>query len=362
MAKFLGVTNAALLAFSSDPEEILKRAALLFDEIALHRFYRSLGGSTLDLAPPIIPAKTLALRYYLMALDSYDYSEDEQFLRTLEWLREKGVFVEPALQFNKALIQEPDFARHMDKYREVATQIKTILQDQVKYLEDLISRIDNMKSGDSETVAEDHPFLKLADAELKLIEARAIQGMLGSRLLSLQLRELHGADAYPFACLPSTSAEPFPYGKAEAIKIVLSALPIPDASTPWESVLEFREDPETREVRWGLRLWMSEVARAKLSPIEIQEKLEWLLYQHKRYMQVHKLKIGTGVLEIIVTTASEVLEDLLAFRFIEAAKALFSFKRSQIALMEAEMTSPGKEVAYIFKAREHFAKKDNPDY
>ena len=57
--------------------------------------------------------------------------------------------------------------------------------------------------------------------------------------------------------------------------------------------------------------------------------------------------------QLVVTTA-EIAESLVKFQWSNIAKKLFEVRHKQIDLMKAEMTLPGREVAYIVKARERF--------
>jgi len=100
---------------------------------------------------------------------------------------------------------------------------------------------------------------------------------------------------------------------------------------------------------------MSEIARAKLPRNEVEEKLEYLIDQYHRHLSLHKLKINAGTFETVVVTGAEIAEDLLKFNWGKIGKTLFSFRYRKISLMEAELTSPGNEVAYIAKARESFS-------
>ena len=353
--KLVGVTSQSLLAVSLTRDEELKRAALLFDEIALYGLYRSSNGKLIEASSPRYLKDTSALRYFLMPFsETHDYFEDEQFSATLDWLREKEVVIEPELDFTYLPIAKKDDPKQFSRYIEILRHIKALYENSLDFMDSFIHRLEDMHDGDSETITDDHPFSKLADTEFELIQANALRGTLGARLLSLQLREKYCADAYPFASLPFIATEPFLQGKAETINIILSVLPLPDGLTPWESILDFREDDDFRKCRWGLRAWMSDVARGQLSAIEIKERIEWLSYQHEKLMKIHKIKAGVGVLETIVTSTAEVIENLLQIRFEKAARSLFSFKRARLSLMEAEIASPGKEVAYIFKVREQY--------
>lgn len=96
------------------------------------------------------------------------------------------------------------------------------------------------------------------------------------------------------------------------------------------------------------------MARAELTPAEVEEKLEYLIDQYQQHMKLHRMKTNVGTLETVVTTSAEVLGDLFSFKWGKAAQALFALKRRQVALLEGELTAPGNEVAYIVKARERF--------
>ena len=62
----------------------------------------------------------------------------------------------------------------------------------------------------------------------------------------------------------------------------------------------------------------------------------------------------TGVIETLVCTTAEIAESLVKFQWSKIAKKLFEVRHKQIELMKVEMAAPGREVAYIVKARERF--------
>lgn len=174
------------------------------------------------------------------------------------------------------------------------------------------------------------------------------------RRLSVQLRVVNGVEARPVLSdvvpqLPLQHSE-----KSEAVSLTFNALPSPDESVSWEQIIEYRSDPDSRSKFLALRHWMSEVARAELTPAEVEEKLEYLIDQYQKHMRLHRMKTNVGTLETIITTGAEFLGDLVSFKWGKAAEALFSLKRRQVALLEGELTAPGNEVAYIVKARETF--------
>lgn len=61
-----------------------------------------------------------------------------------------------------------------------------------------------------------------------------------------------------------------------------------------------------------------------------------------------------GAFETVLPVGAEFIENIVKLNLGKAAKQLFTFKHRQIDLMEAEIKSPGSEVAYILHSREKF--------
>ncbi|MGH9903111.1 MAG: hypothetical protein ACRD68_14990, partial [Pyrinomonadaceae bacterium] len=69
---------------------------------------------------------------------------------------------------------------------------------------------------------------------------------------------------------------------------------------------------------------MNEVARAKLPPAEVEEKLEHLINDYQEHMKLHELKVNKGALETVVVARMEFLEDLVRVKWGKIAKGLFA--------------------------------------
>jgi hypothetical protein len=138
------------------------------------------------------------------------------------------------------------------------------------------------------------------------------------------------------------------------VRVVLKDMPEPSDTTSLEEILEFRQDPESAKKMFAFRRWIKTMMSKDLPPTEISEELEWLEHQYEEHMRFHHMKIKKGVLQIVVTAAGEVSEDLIKLRFGKLSKALFSMSQKNIELMEAEMNAPGREIAYIVNARKRF--------
>ena len=71
-------------------------------------------------------------------------------------------------------------------------------------------------------------------------------------------------------------------------------------------------------------------------------------------MKIHKMKANTETLEVMVKAPLEIVENLIKLKFSKIPEPLFALKKRQINLMEAELNAPGREMAYIIKARDTF--------
>ena len=140
------------------------------------------------------------------------------------------------------------------------------------------------------------------------------------------------------------------------LQVTLNRMPIPNDATPWEQVIEFRSDPDSRNRVVSLRRWVRDVAKRTERPSEIAEELEDLLARYDGHMRFHNMKLNRGLLETLVTTSASVAEDLLKLKWGKLAECPFQLRMLQVELIGAELTAPGREVAYITKTRQHFAR------
>lgn len=253
--------------------------------------------------------------------------ENISFINEIEWLVEKGVIYQPELlPVDQNLIND-------DEYISAVKLKLGIDEDLDKLIEEGMGRHDPL-------------FGEL------FIYADSLE----VRYTAIQLRELNQVNVCPIFYNEPFAVNKLKADKTDIIQITLDRLPVPNEKTAWEQIIEYRSDPDSQSKFLALRNWMSEVARAELSPTEVEEKLEYLIDQYQQHMKLHRMKANTGTIETVIVTSAEILGDLLSIKWGEATKALFSLKRRQIALLEGELTSPGSEVAYIVKAREAFTK------
>lgn len=145
-----------------------------------------------------------------------------------------------------------------------------------------------------------------------------------------------------------------PAQRSDVLRLMIERLPVPDESTPWEDILNFRRDPDTSRKLLAIREWTREVATQGRDIAAVEDKLDYLLEEYRAHIKLHKLKYSAGALETIITTTAEVAESLVKFKWKALAETLFSIRKRRIALLEAEACAPGREVSYIIHTQSKF--------
>jgi hypothetical protein len=181
-------------------------------------------------------------------------------------------------------------------------------------------------------------------------------------MYSIELTEGVGVDAYPILPDIAPGTEKTRSNKDEVMEIVINAMPIPDDTTPWEQIIEFRNDPDSQSKFLTLKNWINEVARMKLEANEVEDKLKALINDYTNHMKVHKIKTKLDTLKTIVLTEAGLITSgwLTGLGALPGVVGmvitpLYSMKQRQVALLEEEQKAPGREIAYIIKSRESFS-------
>lgn len=317
MREFVGVKSP--IRFARDPN--IKQEALIFNRIAIPKLN------------------------VLLAADVESVDWINEISQIASWLVEQRIIFQPEAC--------PAFQELADVEHERLVLSRDRILEQLEESERLYN-IKKLAVMSAPPMTDDEFFTVFKPHLTDLARLNEVADDLNTRCISITLRCLNQMDAYPITTsnqYPTTQSDT---NKNDVIYLVLNTLPVPDESVSWEQILEYRSDPDSQSKFLALRYWMSEVARAELTPAEVEEKLEYLIDQYQKHMRLHRMKTNTGTLETVVTAGAEVLGDLVSFKWGKAAQALFSLKKREVALLEGELTAPGKEVAYIVKARETF--------
>ena len=79
---------------------------------------------------------------------------------------------------------------------------------------------------------------------------------------------------------------------------------MPDDGTPWERIVEFRNDPDSKSRLYSLRRWISRSATAATPARELAEELEYLLHIYDEHMRLHFKATSRCLTEILVVGAA----------------------------------------------------------
>lgn len=287
-----------------------------------------------------------ALVFSRIAIPTCAASAADPLLTRLGLLEERDYLLEHNLIF------DPERS-HSDIFRGISSEVKTDpVSQKIQAILDAVKNDERFR----EQMLKELGWSNNTELGALLIQF-ALQFECILRPLSARLREHAQMDAYAVSTLNPQTFENPTAEKQDVLGIVLKALPIPDEHVPWEQILEFRSDPDSAGKFMALRNWMNEITRAKLSPDEIEQKLEWLIYDYTRHLEFHRMRTNVGTLEAIVVASAECLANLANLEFGKIAKGLFALRQRKLQMLEGELKSPGNEIAYIVKATTEFGEK-----
>lgn len=182
------------------------------------------------------------------------------------------------------------------------------------------------------------------------------------RTLASDLRDKCGINAFPIYSEDLALMDDFITGDSDVIKVVLEELPEPDfETTPWEQILDFRKDAETKKLLGYFRHWINRAIRKHVTFNELSEELEYYCNKYEEHIRVQKMKVNYGILETLLMIPAEMLEGLIRLKPTQTVQALFAFKKQRVQLREAELKAPGRDIAYLIRAKRRFGLNKDPN-
>lgn len=141
------------------------------------------------------------------------------------------------------------------------------------------------------------------------------------------------------------------------IEITIERLPVPCEEVPLEDVLAFTRTGDVQRQMTTLRHWMTKAARGEASATELGEEIVSLLHDFTQHMRLADMRHGQGVLRVLVGSTVEAIEELLHLRPKKAMDALFGIADRSADRLEAELSAPGHEFAYLYRAERQFGRR-----
>jgi len=197
----------------------------------------------------------------------------------------------------------------------------------------------------------------------KLVEA--MQRMISevTRISTIGLRRVDKLDAYAVIAAEHSSLEHEDNRSTrhDVLKFAFG-FPVPDEYVPWQQILEFRNDPESKNEFAMLKNCVSDIARGSLSPAHgdsnlnlINETLGYLLNRYRHQMDLHGLAIESKRMEVFVVTTSAIAAQFEGSSWRSVGQSVFAIEPRKLALLEGESTTAGSEVAYVIESRSVFS-------
>ena len=309
----------------------LKQQALLFDRIGIKDWSPSKRNSDV--------------------VDGTAVSGFTQWLDELSWLQDKKVVFD-AYQYmeeitGNTISQTPKISQQLNFSHQLlkkgAKTTKELLDNVFTTIMGKKTKREKDKKESLSESMQDRFFEKFIQIESYTLRSLAIAANLSSTTRVIPLVSYSDRD--------SEISTPI---KSDVVEIVVNKLPMPSIDVPWETILDYRDDPETQKSLRALRKWVRKFSLENISPIEISDELETLIDEYQNHMKLHKVKANTETLEVILKIPFEILENLIKIKFSKIPEPFFAVKRRQISLMEAEINAPARDIAYILKTNEKF--------
>jgi hypothetical protein len=324
----------------------VKQKALYFDRIAVPDFAQGLN--VLRKAP------------------AEDKERLEFFIADLEWLQSQGVVVD--LDWSGLIAQLMS-----DVGKDNARQLLFVKNEELARLNEVVAigATELAKLNKQLSLPNDPRELTAADFRTAVHKLKAGEASgpdlarierLSEEMNQIALRALSKAMEREYGCdtvalsdgIPeSTGSPPTSMIMGDVFEVVVSRMPEPDDNSSWERILEFRRDPDSRRTLRALRRWTRRIATQLHSPKEVGEELDYLVDEYEHHMKVHEIKYRRGTLEALVVGTAEALEDLAKIKWGALTKRLFTRNR-KVDMLQAELNAPGREIAYVLKARKSF--------
>jgi hypothetical protein len=195
--------------------------------------------------------------------------------------------------------------------------------------------------------------IDLGNAFRKELSARSALHESLARACNAWLSETKGIPSGFLAWRLNNEQLPYVGGQDQILSIILKEIPVPNDSTHWEDILNFRADEGSIRKMKALRDWINEIENDNLPPYAVAEKIDHLIEEYKEHLKIHNIKTESGIYRVFIKIG-KITENIFQFRFSEALKELLHFSDHNVALMEAERNAPGRELSYIIHAIKHF--------
>lgn len=319
--------KTAIIAWNSTTIKNIKREILFFDELYYDPYLDFLHEKLLKSVGELVNTETRVLNDIS---DAQNVLKSEKILKVFEFDKFKTNpknFIGITKQQKKSLIKT------VEEYDFFHTSFMEIYEKSVELL------TNDHRKGFLNFLNLPNEFDKFSDAHLRLSKS------------FLEIK--NNKTVIPLVNDFTFSREE---KKTSVIRLIVNDIPTPDDSFTFNDVLDFRNDNDNRRRYLSLISWINKISKEDLDIEEISDEYHYLMSEFENEFQNQKIHKELNTLEILLKIPLEIAENLVKINWSKIPGIFIELKRNSITSYESEFNLPGKELAYIFKAKEKFNK------
>ncbi|WP_156169831.1 hypothetical protein [Sphingobacterium sp. IITKGP-BTPF85] len=143
--------------------------------------------------------------------------------------------------------------------------------------------------------------------------------------------------------------------KQKVYSIIHKLIPLPSNETPWEKIIDFRNDEDSKLKLLALKNWINELHDG-VKANELEDKINYLFSQYSESLRRHKINSRLSTFKTIVNAVPTALTEIIRLRFGKAIDAFFSIAEQEVNFTKFNERNSlkGNELAYISHTKSKF--------
>ena len=122
------------------------------------------------------------------------------------------------------------------------------------------------------------------------------------RIEALELSQNYNSEFYPI--LKTDNLFNQIGKKSQIVYFILGNIPEPEANTPWEAIIDFRNDNDVKNKYLKLISWINTVTISSFSVSDVKEEYESLHSDYIKAFKFHRMKYNNSILQVLIPAAA----------------------------------------------------------
>lgn len=288
------------------------------------------------------------------ALLKYQYGESfaveltKQKEAEIEFLQDRAVVraINALSLFEMAVVQDDTNVNIHWNLDDFPADLKPSMNQEIKGI------LDEFASAHGAFGVADHKITIAGYADLT-IQTKEIPNR-RTQLLALYRNYKCSDDSIYTANTKATMLTGPPELQADVLQLLLPYFPQPAVDTPWERILEFRSNDESRQSLRALRRWIKKHCNSSLTTQELTEEIEYLVSEYERLYKLHEIQFTRSPVERLICNSVGIIEDIIKLRLGSAASRLFQLRKARTDFLIRLPKLDGYELRYLAEVRREF--------